>query len=201
MKRTLVLFTMIIIATSVFGQDKTERKFWKKEARMYKKNPELLKDLVEANEDMTTELEVSEFESDSLKAIISRHENKMTDVNRKLAQAEKLLKDQKNLVTKLKEELTAVPKKEEVIKGTMYRVQIGAFAKLDLSAYAGRSDSFQEETHKGMRKYTIGVFKEKKDAEAFRSQIVMIGIRDAWIVKYIDGQRVENKGKPQAPSE
>lgn len=194
---------MTIIAVSAFGQDKADRKFWKKEARMYKKNPELLKELVEANEDMTTELEVNEFEMDSLAAIITRHENKMTDVNRKVSQAEKQLKEQKALVAKLQTELMAASEKniKKEIKGTVYRVQIGAFTKRDLGAYTGKTDNFQLETDKGVQKYTVGVFREKSDAAAFRTQIVAIGIKDAWIVKYIDGQRVENKGVAGKSSE
>ncbi len=180
---------LIVIAASAFGQDKAERKFWKKEARMYKKNPELLKELVEANDDLTTELEINEFELDSMVAALKDNEAKLTDANRKLTKVEKRLSDQQALVTKLQAELTAVPDKD--IKGTVYRVQIGAYAKRDLSSYSGEQKSFQVEKNQGIQKYTVGMFRDKSDAQAFRVQIVAIGIKDAWIVKYIDGQRVE----------
>lgn len=180
---------LIVIAASAFGQDKAERKFWKKEARMYKKNPELLKQLVETSEDLTTELEINEFELDSMIAAFRSHETQLTEANKKLAKAEKGLSDQQALVTKLQAELTAVPDKE--IKGTIYRVQIGAYAKRDLSSYSAEQENFQVEKHSGVQKYTVGMFRDKSDAQAFRAQIVAIGIKDAWIVKYIDGQRVE----------
>ncbi|GAB5522825.1 MAG: hypothetical protein Roseis2KO_06970 [Roseivirga sp.] len=185
-----MILTLLLFTVSAFGQvDKAERKFWKQEAKKYKKNPELLKDLVETNEDLTTELEVNEFELDSLIAAVKGHEANLTSVNRKLKQAEKQLGEQRALVTKLQTELKASAEKN--IKGTFYRVQIGAYAKRDLKDYAGESVNLQVEKDQGIQKYTVGMFRDKSDAEAFRTQIVAIGIKDAWIVKYIDGQRVK----------
>ena len=44
-----------------------------------------------------------------------------------------------------------------------------------------------------MNKYTIGVFKDYWEADTFKKYVREMGVRDAWIVSYRDGQRVDIK--------
>ena len=72
--------------------------------------------------------------------------------------------------------------------GIIFKVQIGAYKEIDLSE--DNSNSFGSE--KGdLNKYTIGVFKDYWEADTFKKYIKEMGVKDAWIVSYRDGKRVD----------
>lgn len=78
-------------------------------------------------------------------------------------------------------------------KGTHFEVQIGAFQFFDLHKYRpGFNKSFQEERDADdLDKYTIAKFRSYIEAQAFKHDIIRLGIDDAWIVAKIDGKRVD----------
>lgn len=96
------------------------------------------------------------------------------------------------MVAKMK--LEAETKADRYAKGVTFRVQIGAFKERDMSEFFDNTERFHGEIQKGMQKYTVGIFHDKEKAQAFRAHLVAIGIKDAWIVKYVDGQRVVDQG-------
>lgn len=197
MKKILILGIALSIGSGAMAQSATElskeeRKYWKKEARLYKKNPELLKDLAEAFEEAQVDVSVMEFEMDSLKVILEGYLSNIADNGRRMTKLEKQLAAQKELVAKMK--LEAETKAVKYDKGVTFRVQIGAFRQRDLSEFFDNTENFHGETQKGVQKYTVGIFHDKAKAQAFRAQLVAIGIKDAWIVKYVDGQRVVDQG-------
>ena len=50
--------------------------------------------------------------------------------------------------------------------------------------------SIQVEYLKGLEKYMIGLFFSLEDAAAYRKDIQQMGIKDAFVAKYVDGKRV-----------
>jgi hypothetical protein len=78
-----------------------------------------------------------------------------------------------------------------IIPGLIYHVQVGAYVHFDMNQHLVQTDkTFEGETRDGMNKYMMGNFKDVKNAESFKDDIRKLGIKDAFVVPYIDGTRV-----------
>jgi hypothetical protein len=77
--------------------------------------------------------------------------------------------------------------------GVVFKVQVGAFKSKDLTKFAKDNENFSSETDGDVNKYTLGVFKDYYEADAFKKYLREMGVKDAWIVSFKDGQRVPIK--------
>ena len=77
-------------------------------------------------------------------------------------------------------------------KGIVFKVQLGAFQNKDLKKY-DNSPNFSAEESGDLQKYTIGVFRDYWEADTFKKYLREMGVKDAWVVSYKDGQRVPIK--------
>lgn len=99
------------------------------------------------------------------------------------------------LSTKYKElqetcgDMDVSPLGEDFSKGVVFKVQIGAFAKIDLSEFADVTGNFGIENKEGVNKYTIAYFRDYKEAHVFKKYMRAMGIPDAWVVVYEDNIR------------
>jgi cell division septation protein DedD len=79
-------------------------------------------------------------------------------------------------------------------EGVVFKVQIGAFKNKDLSKYLEASENFSGETDEnGLKRYSLGVFRDYWEADTFKKYLREMGVKDAWIVSFKDGQRVPIK--------
>jgi hypothetical protein len=79
-------------------------------------------------------------------------------------------------------------------KGVVFKVQIGAFKNKDLAKYFENNPNFGGEVKENEpQKITIGIFRDYWEADKFKKYMREMGVKDAWIVPYRDGQRVEIK--------
>jgi len=74
--------------------------------------------------------------------------------------------------------------------GEMYEVQIGFFRSYDFEGYEDKLINMNTETENGATKLRIGRFTTFEEACKFRKDIIDLGIKGAFIVKKVDGQRV-----------
>ncbi len=74
--------------------------------------------------------------------------------------------------------------------GIFFEVQIGAFEHFSLDQYMQELTRLKKEVD-GLDKYTLGKFRDFKNAQAFNNDIKKMGIADAFIVAKIDGQRTD----------
>lgn len=78
--------------------------------------------------------------------------------------------------------------------GIVYKVQIGAFRNKDLTKYFNNNKNFSGDVDAdGAKKYTLGEFVEYWEADNFKKYLREMGVKDAWIVAYKDGNRVPIK--------
>jgi vacuolar-type H+-ATPase subunit I/STV1 len=78
--------------------------------------------------------------------------------------------------------------------GIVYKVQIGAFRNKDLTKYFNNNKNFSGDVDPdGAKKYTLGEFVEYWEADNFKKYLREMGVKDAWIVAYKDGNRVPIK--------
>jgi hypothetical protein len=78
--------------------------------------------------------------------------------------------------------------------GIVYKVQVGAFKNKDLSKYFENNKNFSGDTDAdGTKKYTLGAFTDYWEADNFKKYLREMGVEDAWIVAYKNGQRISLK--------
>jgi hypothetical protein len=99
---------------------------------------------------------------------------------------EKFKEEQKSNVTKSSNRMSP--------NGLVFKVQIGAFRNKDLSKYLENNPNFSGDVDAdGTRKYTLGYFGDYWEADNFKKYLREMGVKDAWLVAYKNGQRVEMK--------
>ena len=90
--------------------------------------------------------------------------------------------------------MTAKPPTGNWDQGLVFKVQIGAFKNKDLAKYFDNNPNFGGEAKDGEpQKLTIGIFRDYWEADTFKKYMREMGVKDAWIVPYKDGERVEIK--------
>lgn len=197
--KTRVLFlclALIFSGATVFGQlSKKEKKEWKKKAKQYAKNPASLKQL---EEDKT----VADNNVTDLSGQVRTLQSSVSDKNAKIAELEDQLSRMRSELNSTKAELAQL-KTAPVInpmdfsKGVVFKVQVGAFKNKDLSKYFENNPNFGGEAadkdKNEPQKITIGIFRDYWEADTFKKYMREMGVKDAWIVPYKDGVRVEIK--------
>jgi len=134
-------------------------------------------------------------------------ENELTSLRNQLEGKDsevKLLKDQvRRLEAELQEtkarlqdqpKVQNIPLSNQYDEGLVFRVQIGAYRNKDLEEYLETSENFNGETSPdGLQVYTLGNFRDYWEADKFKKYLRAMGVKDAWIVPFRDGNRVPIK--------
>lgn len=74
--------------------------------------------------------------------------------------------------------------------GTVYKVQIGLYKEFNINKYFAEPRFIGYEEVDGMNRYIISYFPDEEIAKSFVADVRKMGIKDAFVSKYIDGQRV-----------
>lgn len=196
MKTKIFIFCLVLIfsGTQVFAQlSKAEKKEWKKKAKTYAKNPANLKQFTE-------DKETSDGQAAALKTQVTKLNSTISDKDARITELEDQISRMRGELTSAKAELAqlkaAPPKVDptDYTSGVVFRVQIGAFKNKDLSKYFENNPNFGgEAAESGEQKVTIGVFRDYWAADEFKKYLREMGVKDAWIVPFKDGQRVDIK--------
>jgi hypothetical protein len=198
MKNILSIFLCLVLVLSVsdaFSQlSKAEKKEWKNKAKEYKKNPELLKDLVDENNSLQGQVTSLKGQIAGLQSRIADKDSEMSSLQDELSRAKSMASNCQSEVSQLKAQMAAGPGPSNWNKGVAFKVQIGAFKNKDLSDYFENNEVFGGETDEnGIQKITLGVFRDYRRADTFKKYLREMGVKDAWITPYRDGTRVDIK--------
>ena len=198
MKKLTLFFCLVLLfaGTQTFAQlSKQEKKEWKKKAKEFAKNPANLKQLTE--DKASADGQVS-----TLNTQVKQLQSSNSDKDARIAELEDQLSQSRGELTTVRAEMAQLKQAPAVInpmdfsKGVIFKVQIGAFKNKDLSKYFDNNPNFGGEAaggEKAEQKLTIGVFRDYWEADTFKKYMRDMGVKDAWIVPYRDGQRVEIK--------
>lgn len=202
MKNILTIFSLLMFVgfaqTADAQMSKQETKEWKK--RIKALSPEQYKALLEENKSLKGQLSSLKKEvagvDDRIKEKddqIADYQDQVSSLRRELADAKK--KAVENLGSGTTEGNTRSLSSGGAVseKGVLFKVQIGAFKKKDLSDFSKNNPSFQLDEKDGVMKYTIGMFKDYWEADTFKKYLREMGVKDAWIVAFKDGKRVPIK--------
>jgi len=190
MKNKILMLAVIFClfaATEASAQlSKKEKKEWKK--KMKSLDPEDFKNMTEENSALQGQV-------NSMNSQVSNLQSTLSEKNARIAQ----LQDKVNSLETQVEDFTTKDISEtenstRSAKGVVFKVQIGAYANNDLSAYTANSEDMATEAgNDGTQKYTLGNFADYWEADKFKKELRRMGVKDAWIVPYKDGQRVPMK--------
>lgn len=165
---------------------KQEKKEWKK--KLKSTDPEDFKNMTEENTALRGQV-------NSMNSQVSNLQSTLSEKNARIAQ----LQDKVNSLEVQVEDLQTKDISEDTnttrsAKGVVFKVQIGAYKGKDLSAYTANSEDMTTESgDDGTQKYTLGNFTDYWEADKFKKELRKMGVKDAWIVPYKDGQRVPMK--------
>ncbi|WP_276368114.1 Ezrin/radixin/moesin family protein [Chryseolinea sp. H1M3-3] len=195
MKKSIIVFfclALIVASTQSFAQlSKKEKKEWKKKAKEYAKNPANLKQLEEDKQAADNNVSTLNQKMTQMQSSISEKDSKIAELEDQLSQVRGQLTAANAELTSLKENPS---NSMDFSKGVVFKVQIGAFKNKNLAKYFENNPNFGGEAKdKEPQKLTIGVFRDYWEADTFKKYMREMGVKDAWIVPYQDGQRVEIK--------
>lgn len=178
-------------------EDKKTKKEWKKKAKTYVKDPLSLKTFEEGYRKKLFDAEKKGKELSEQNSRLSiKVDSLLNELKKKDAEIAMLKSDLDKLraeYSKLEAAYSSSKANSEkgVIAGLVFKVQIGAFIHFNMNDYLKETTNFEGESADNFNKYVLGAFRDLTVAEAFKKDIAKMGIKDAWIVPYVDGVRVE----------
>ena len=199
MKKIIVLVLCLAVGFSASAQlSKEEKKEWKTKYKAYKKDLEGFKDLVEENGTLKSQLSTTKRQLSTLQSQMGEKDSKIAELQDQLTRAQAQIAAAKEAEMAAKNALgtqkpVTITKSPVSMDGVVFKVQIGAFEKKDMSKFFDNNPMFSGEDDNGMQKVTVGFFKDYWEADTFKKHLREMGVKDAWIVPYKDGKRVPIK--------
>ncbi len=187
---SFVLFTGLDASAQM---SKKEKKEWKKRAK--KLSPEQYKALLDENSALKDQIRTLQQASKGEDNRVAEKDQQISDYQSQLASLRSELESAKSKAAQAarqpapRQATTSVDDQN----GVVFKVQIGAFKNKDLTKYLNKGGQFQGEDADGLKKYTLGIFRDYWEADTFKKYLREMGVKDAWIVSFKDGQRVPIK--------
>lgn len=195
MKSIILLFCMALLfaGTPTFAQlSKQEKKEWKKKAKQYAKAPANLKQFTEDKQSADNQVAALTRRIAELQRTAGEKDTRIAELEDQLSQMRGQLSAARAEISKLKESPVINPM--DFSRGVVFKVQVGAFKNKDLSKYFDNNPNFGGEVKENEpQRVTIGIFRDYWEADQFKKYMRDMGVKDAWIVPYRDGQRTEIK--------
>ncbi len=195
---TMCLSFQYSFAQKMTKEEKAEEKAWAKKMKTlkpldYKRMVEEKGQLEQAAQEATTNLETctsgqtaKDDEIVKLRANVDTLTAQLTAAPAATASSSKASKQTKSQA----QSGTASTAKP----GLIFKVQIGSFRNKDLTKYFNNTKNFSGEVDSdGTKKYTLGEFTEYWEADNFKKYLREMGVKDAWVVSYKDGNRIPIK--------
>ncbi len=196
MKNFSVLLTLtlsLFICVNTFAQlSKEEKKEWKRMAKQMVKDPAQLKTLMENEQQLQQEVTTIKEENQALQSQLDNKNQKIDELEENLTQIRADLSAANSELSSL-QETGAAGATAAAMPGVVFKVQIGAFRNKDLSKYFENNPNFAGEIRDETQKITLGNFRDYWEADTFKKYLREMGVKDAWIVPYKDGERVPIK--------
>lgn len=186
------ILSNVSVAQDAEDLTKKELRALKKEAR--KMDPEEFYKMKQDLSSLKQENANLSSQVTSLESKLANKDNQAKQVQNELRQVKQQLNDARAKAQELVAKNVEVSSQEQdYSEGVVFRVQIGAFRNKDLEKYLETSENFQGESEDGLKKYTLGNFRDYWEADTFKKYLREMGVKDAWIVPYRDGIRVSVK--------
>jgi hypothetical protein len=210
---------LIFSGARVFAQlSKEEEKEWKKRAKEMSKSPEDLKKMSDERAEAKAAVNKLTAENNELKTTSADKDSRIAELESLIAKMRVEAATARAELERLRLQTgggmpnipitQAPPSKSSPAKtqpavaafdygsGVIFKVQVGAFKNKDLSKYFNNNPNFGGEAGRepgDPQRINIGIFRNYWEADLFKKYMREMGVKDAWIVPYKDGKRVEIK--------
>ena len=179
-------------------ESKQEKKEAKKQEKLWKKRLKKLK--VAQYKQLVTENQSLKKESGTMKTQLNKANDNLEEKSEQVLTYKQQVTDLRKELSKTqastgKKNVSPSSRRSSSVdesRGVIFKVQLGAFRRKDLQKY-DNSENFSAEDENGVQKYTIGVFTDYWEADTFKKYLREMGVKDAWVVSYKDGQRIPIK--------
>ncbi len=198
------LFLLVVLIASFtfqsFSQnDKALKKEWAK--KMKEMDPLEFKQKMEDYEATKSQLAAKSGELTTQEEKVKSLENDKLNHEQEIATLKEEIERLKSSTVKMPKEKgekdishNNLHRQNANTKGLVFKVQIGAFKIKNLTKYFDNNKNFSGEVDEdGTKKYTLGYFTDYWEADTFKKYLREMGVKDAWIVPYKDGQRLNIK--------
>ncbi|MBO3698840.1 hypothetical protein [Roseivirga sp. E12] len=206
MKSQKVFLTLILgifVASVALAQTTEGRPLTKKELKEWAKRKKKMsiedfKLLYDENVKQKAQIASIEGEIQNLERQVSTKDDRVSDLQKQVTRMQAAYQAAQREIENLKDQSITPVYNPELINGedfsvgVVFKVQVGAFRKIDLAKYAETAKDFDQEGNE-LRKYIIGNFRNYDDANILKRYLREMGVEDAWIVPYRDGKRVPLK--------
>lgn len=199
MNRLVIFFFMALaLCASVDGMAQKKKKKKKKkgnEAKEWKKkkksmDPMAFKAMSEELQVLKSEAATKDRELSALRKQITTKEAEIAAKDAQIAELKRKFDEMDAMRNEVKD---ISPDADDFTQGVVYKVQIGAFRNKDLTKYVELKNFKWEQDADGVKKYTIGNFRDYWEADTFKRYMREMGVKDAWIVAYEDNERKDIK--------
>lgn len=188
----LFLFTFFFAGIQTVSAQKElskqEEKKWKDAAKTYVKNPAGLKKLTEEHSDYKKQVKDLEGQVATIQSQLGAKDDRIADLE---SQIDGLYQELDAARASFEEFKQPEGDPDVIPMGTIFRVQIGAYAKKQVPGELETTPDMELETEDNLQKIVLGQFRTYEDAEKLRKYLRDMGVKDAWIVSYQDGKRVD----------
>lgn len=186
MRKYILLFYIICGLQTSFAQ--TNLKALKNELKYYKHN---LSDyaLVKASQEQDKRIiQEQAIIIEDLRARLRQMQAQLSTatVNNGAANTHTPVVEEKNTTQTPQRDMTKMP------AGQVYQIQIGLYAKLNLTNTLQEPKYIGWDEVNGLYRYHIGWFDNYSQAVTFLEEVKRMGIQDAFITTYEDGQRMND---------
>lgn len=192
----IYILVLILISLNLHSQTLMAQKNngdSKKNFRNVKKEMKEVYYDIEKYEQMKNQMQEAKMQSDSIKNKLEDAQEDSSDMEEEIEALKKQQEENRLLIQQLEEQTQGTPKKAIPDEGIFFSVQIGAYHKRDISHLLKENEAelSVEESDKGLKKYLIGGYQIYEEASKARLNLRKLGFKDAWIVAYKDGIRVD----------
>lgn len=193
MKKYFLFFLCVFFVQFATAQEKltkAEKKALQAEIKAYQKDPAKYKAFKEGLQTKKEHIAKLDSQIEDLTTVIDGGKSKMTEKEQRV----KELVDEINRLKSEKTETEKVVKNTTNEQGILYKVQVpieDAALFQEVSEVDGKTRPVfsGDQDEDGKKKYTLGFFKDKAEADTFCKYLKLLRIKDAIVVKYENGKR------------
>lgn len=187
---TLICLCLAYTATAQDKLTKAEKKALQAEIKAYQKDPAKYKAFKEGIQTKKEHISKLDGQIADLTEAINAGKSKLTEKEQRV----KDLVDEINRLKSEKTETDNVVKNSTNEAGILYKVQVpieDAALYQEVSEVDGKTRPVfsGDQDEDGAKKYTLGFFKEKTEADTFCQYLKLLRIKDAVVVKYENGKK------------
>lgn len=183
----LILLTCLSFSAEAQILTTQEKKELKKELKAYRKDIDSYKMYKEENELNRQMIDDQAVTIQTLQLQLERKNTLIKELNDTIAYLRSLLGQGSGFTP---------GSTTEFPEGTVYQVQVGVFKYFDIRDLLSNPKFFRTEEVDGMVRYSIGYFEDYEDATNFKAKMRAMGLSDAFVTTYTDGERVYEGAPP-----